>query len=105
MQRLLAVAGSVMSAATASRNGSGDGLMVRELAITAQSRLGYPATSPAPMPREAPVMMATLRAVMAGSYATGGGFAVREAATADRSAKMSLYAERPVVSRSAPGRA
>ena len=34
------------------------------LATTAQSRLRYPATRPAPTPREAPVMMATLWVVM-----------------------------------------
>jgi hypothetical protein len=35
-----------------------------------------PATRPAPMPREAPVMMATLWVVMATRYSTGGGFAM-----------------------------
>ena len=44
-----AVAGSVMSPATVSRSGSRDGLIVRALATTAQSRLRYPATRPAPM--------------------------------------------------------
>ena len=33
--------------------------MVREVATTAQPRFRYPATMPAPMPCEAPVMMAT----------------------------------------------
>src|SRR6516225_9206269 len=59
-----AAAGSVMSPATVSRSGSSDGLIVRALATTAQVRPRYPATRPAPMPAEAPVMMATLWMVM-----------------------------------------
>ena len=66
-----AVAGSVMSAATVSRSGSCDDLIVRPLATTAQSWLRYPATRPAPMPREAPVMMATLRMLIV-DLLTGG---------------------------------
>ena len=49
-----------MSPATVSRSGSSDGLIVRALATTAQPCLRYPATSPAPIPREAPLMIATL---------------------------------------------
>src|SRR6202020_3203241 len=60
-----AVAGSVMSPATASTSGSSEGAMVRALATTAQPRARYPATRPAPMPCEPPVMMATLPAVSA----------------------------------------
>jgi hypothetical protein len=48
-------------------------LIVRELATTAQFRFRYPATRPAPMPPEAPVMMATLRVVMVTIYSTNGG--------------------------------
>src|ERR1700733_7151036 len=55
-----AVAGSVMSPATASTSGSSEGAMVRALATTAQPCARYPATRPAPMPCEPPVMMATL---------------------------------------------
>jgi hypothetical protein len=55
-----AVAGSLMSAATVSTFWSGDDLIVRAVATTAQSRARYPATRPTPVPREAPVMMATL---------------------------------------------
>ena len=55
-----AVAGSVMSPATLSTSGSPDGSIVRALATTAQPRSRYPATRPAPMPWEAPVMTATL---------------------------------------------
>src|SRR6201986_5663582 len=67
-----AVAGSVMSAATVSRSGSCDDLIVRALATTAQSRPRYPATRPAPMPREAPVMMATFCTVMVTGLVTEG---------------------------------
>jgi len=55
-----AVAGSVMSSATVSRSGSSDDLIVRAVATTAQPRVRYPPTSPAPMPWEPPVMTATL---------------------------------------------
>src|ERR1700722_18053121 len=55
-----AVAASVMSPATARTCGSSEGAMVRAVATTAPPRAGYPATRPAPMPCEPPVMMATL---------------------------------------------
>src|SRR5262249_40579971 len=55
-----AVAGSAMSPSTVSTSGSPEGPMVRAAAATAQPRPRYPATRPAPMPREAPVMTATL---------------------------------------------
>src|SRR5689334_1263846 len=48
-----------MSPATVSTSGSCDGLIVRAVATTAQPRPRYSATSPAPMPREPPVMRAT----------------------------------------------
>jgi hypothetical protein len=53
-----------MSPATASDSGFGDGLIARALATTARAWRLYPATRPAPMPGEAPVMMATLCMVM-----------------------------------------
>src|SRR4029077_9458680 len=81
-----AVAGSVMSAATVSRSGSCDDLIIRALATNAQSRPRYPATRPAPMPLEAPVMMATFCMVMVTSYSAAGDFAVCEAGTTGRSA-------------------
>ena len=56
-----AVAGFAMSPSTVSTSGSCDGLIVRALATTAQPRPRYPATRPAPMPCDPPVMMATLR--------------------------------------------
>ena len=55
-----AVAGSAMSPSTVRTPGSSAGLIVRAVATTAQPRPRYPATSPAPMPWEAPVMTATL---------------------------------------------
>ena len=69
-----AVAGSAMSPATVSRSGSSDGLIVRALATTAQPRSRYPSTSPAPMPWDPPVMMATRRFVslMAAQLPLGG---------------------------------
>src|SRR5580698_2503586 len=106
----LAVAGSPMSPATVSRPGSADGLILRALATTAQSRLRYPATRPAPMPREAPVTMATLWVVMVMRYSTGGGFAVSGTRHHCPFGKKDLYyAERAVVSppahcRAAPAR-
>ncbi len=56
-----------MSPSMVSRSGSPDGLNVRALATTAQPRPRYPATRPAPMPWEPPVMMATLRLVSTNS--------------------------------------
>jgi hypothetical protein len=55
-----AAAGSAMSASTVSTSGSPDRLIVRAVATTAQPRSRYPATRPAPMPWEAPVMTTTL---------------------------------------------
>src|ERR1700684_3120964 len=73
----LAVAGSPLSAGTGWRSGPADGLILRALATTAQSRLRYPATRPAPMPREAPVTMATLWVVMVRDLLTGDGLTRR----------------------------
>ena len=53
------VAGSDTSPSTVSTSGSLAGLIVREVATTAQPCCRYPATRPAPMPWEPPVMMAT----------------------------------------------
>src|SRR5262249_49784294 len=55
-----AAAGSAMSASTVATSGSREGLIVSEVATTAQPRCRQPATSPAPMPGEAPVMTTTL---------------------------------------------
>src|SRR5580693_2295287 len=56
-----AVARWVRSAATVTISASSDGSIARALATTAQPSPRYPATSPAPTPREPPVMTATLR--------------------------------------------
>ena len=53
------VAGSAMSPSTATRSGSSDGLIVSAFATTAQPRRRYAATTPAPMPWEPPVTIAT----------------------------------------------
>ena len=53
-----------MSPATVSTPGSWDGVIVLAVATTAQPRARYPATRPAPMPWEPPVMMATLPVMM-----------------------------------------
>src|SRR6201995_5824846 len=55
-----AVLASAMSPATASTSPSSDGLIVSEFATTAHPSRRYPATTAAPMPREAPVTMTTL---------------------------------------------
>ena len=68
-----AVAGPVISPAPVTRSGSCDRLIVRELATTAPFRFRYPATRPAPMPPEAPVMMATWWVVMMTIHSTDGG--------------------------------
>src|SRR4051794_14346437 len=63
------VAGSVTSPATATVCASRDASIARELATTAQPRRRYAATTPAPIPREAPVTITTL--VASGVLAAG----------------------------------
>ena len=50
-------------------------------------------------------MTATLWVITVTSYSTGGGFAVSGAGTTGRSGKRTFHAERPVLLRSADGRA
>jgi len=54
-----AVARSVMSPSMVKTSASPDPLMVTAFATTAQPRCRYPVTTPAPIPREPPVTIAT----------------------------------------------
>jgi hypothetical protein len=55
---------SAISPATVTRSGLVLGLIERELATTRYPLARKPSTRPAPMPWDAPVMMATLRSVL-----------------------------------------